>query len=396
MYIERAAAKSLRQLARHFPAVVLTGARQVGKTTLLRKVFPHHTYVSLDLPSTAESAENEPEAFFRRYPPPVVIDEVQYAPGLFRHLKSAIDADRHATGRFILTGSQKFSLMQEVSESLAGRVGVLELEGLSFAEIGRSKPPLEQILVRGGFPELWRSPTLPSQAFHSSYLATYLERDVRQILGVTSLRDFERFIRACAARNGQLLDKTALACDVGVSSKAVASWLSVLQVSNQIVLLEPWFANVGKRLVKTPKLYFCDTGLLCFLLGITESILLDSPFVGGLWETFVFAELRKAIAWSNIPKTLWFYRDAQGREIDFLCLGGGYSSMIECKWKETAETSDTRWMQDIERMAKGKRLPDFQTTRSFILCRTPASFPLANGTTVLPVSDLPLVLEPRR
>ncbi|MBF0502745.1 MAG: ATP-binding protein, partial [Candidatus Riflebacteria bacterium] len=242
MYIDRDISKCLKQLAHHFPALVITGARQVGKTTLLRNTFPTYTYVSLDLPSTAESAETEPDTFLKRYPAPLIVDEIQYGPKLFRHLKRAIDADRHAMGQFILTGSQKFELMKEVSDSLAGRVAVLELEGLSLKEVGSDKGTIEHFLVRGGFPELWRDPDLPGEAFFSSYLATYLERDVRQILGVTSLRDFERFIRACAARNGQLLDKTALGSDVGVSSKAVASWLSVLQASNQIVLLEPWFA----------------------------------------------------------------------------------------------------------------------------------------------------------
>ncbi|MBF0407456.1 MAG: ATP-binding protein [Candidatus Riflebacteria bacterium] len=375
-------------LAKHFPAVVLTGARQVGKTTLLRNAFPSHNYVSLDLPSTAESAETESEAFLKRYPAPLIIDEIQYAPKLFRHLKRAIDANRHAMGQFILTGSQKFELMKEVSDSLAGRVAVVELEGLSLNEVGLSKFPLEHQIVRGAFPELWRAIDIPETAFYSSYLATYLERDVRQILGVTNLRDFERFIRACAARNGQLLDKTSLGCDVGVSSKAVASWLSVLQASNQIVLLEPWFANFGKRLVKTPKLYFCDTGLLCFLLGITGNEILRSPFTGSIWETLVFAEMRKSIALSMVPKSLWFYRDSQGKEVDFLCLGGNHTLLIECKWKESADKSDAHWMNDVVRIASEKNIPEFAHWKSFVVCRTSEPYSLGTGTRAIPLSEL--------
>ncbi|MDP3177192.1 MAG: AAA family ATPase, partial [Spirochaetaceae bacterium] len=200
--IYRIAEERLRDLLRYFPALVLTGARQTGKTTLLRKVFPSYGYISLDLPSQAALAEEAPDRFFERNPPPCIIDEVQNAPGVFRHLKVRIDGERHAMGSWILTGSQKFTLMKNISDSLAGRTAILELEGLSWSELAGAgiMAKLEAFLLRGGFPELWRVPELPAGSFFSAYLSSYLERDVRQILNVGSLRDFERFIRVLAAR----------------------------------------------------------------------------------------------------------------------------------------------------------------------------------------------------
>jgi len=252
MWFDRHPTPRLIDAARFFPVIVLTGARQVGKTSLLRRAFPNHAYVSLEVPSIAELAEHDSAAFFARYPAPLLVDEVQYAPGVFHALKSFVDDDRHAMGRYVLTGSQKFELMRGVSESLAGRCAVLELDGLSAAELSAGgidvATELETVMARGGFPELWRQPDLPTGLFYGSYLATYLERDVRQLVNVGSLRDFERFLRACAARSGQLLNRSELARDVGVSHSTVNEWLSVLVASNQVALLEPWFTNVGKRL----------------------------------------------------------------------------------------------------------------------------------------------------
>jgi predicted AAA+ superfamily ATPase len=350
MYITREIAVKLKLLSSQFPAVVLTGARQVGKTTLLRELFPDHGFVSLDLPSLAEQAENEPQAFLQSNPAPLVIDEVQYAPGLFRHLKSKIDQDRHAMGQFILTGSQKFTLMQEVSDSLAGRAAILNLENLSSSELKlTTHDSWLDILSRGFYPELWRQPGMDRNAFYSSYLASYLERDVRQILNVHSLRDFERFIRTCATRSAQLLNMSDLARDVGIKPQTARDWLSVLEASNQVSLLEPYFENIGKRMVKSPKLYLNDPGMLCFLLGFDEKSLPSTPLAGAIWETFVYAEFRKKIANSNNAMTLWFYRDAQASEIDFLTVSSGKIDLFECKW---TESPDSRWIDNLNETAE--------------------------------------------
>lgn len=398
MHFHRELFARLQALAGHFPALLLTGARQTGKTTLLREAFPAHHYVSLDLPSDAASAEGSPDTFFGLHAPPLLIDEVQYAPELFRHLKVRIDEARHEHGRFILTGSQKFPLMKQVSDSLAGRCVWLELEGLSAAELASgelsARDQLTRVLVRGQLPELWRDQKIPHADFHRTYLATYVERDVRQLLNVGSLRDFERFMRICATYNGQLLNKTEIARAVGVSSKTIDQWLSVLHASNQIALLEPYFANLGKRVVKSPKLYFCDTGLLCFLLGLDEASLARSPLLGATWEAFVYADLRKASVARAPEYQLWFYRDQQGREVDFILQGAGGFSCIECKWTELPAADDARWLREIAQLLQTAR-PAPQYVRRFIAARPRASFPLRDGTNVVHGADLAQVLFPR-
>jgi uncharacterized protein len=379
-------------LARQFPALVLTGARQTGKTTLLRELFAGHSYVSLDLPSAAELAERAPEQFLAEHPPPILIDEVQYAPRLFRHLKHAIDRDRHSNGNFILTGSQKFVLMKEISDSLAGRCAILELETLSMEELAQHgafpshAAALIHTMTRGGFPDLWRDPNIDADAFYRAYLTSYLERDVRQILNVASLRDFERFLRACAARSAQILDKAGLARDVGVSSTAVNDWLSVLEASNQVQLLEPYFENLGKRLVKRPKLYFSDTGLLCYLLGQDEGSLPRSPYLGAVWETAVYAQLRKQRDRQGGPSTLWFYRDAQQREVDFVVARGNTLSLLEVKWTENPEARDAQTIEAVARTLRerGKR-PEVQAS---IVCRTPHPTLVGDGTRVIDLKAL--------
>jgi predicted AAA+ superfamily ATPase len=330
--------------------------------------------------------------FLSQHPAPLLVDEVQYAPGLFRHLKIAIDSDRHSTGRFILTGSQKFNLMKAVSDSLAGRCAILELETLSFEEISQHVPypasvsDLTRAIVRGGFPDLWRDPGIDADAYYRAYLSTYLERDVRQILNVASLRDFERFLRACAARSAQLLDKAGLARDVGVSSKAANDWLSVLEASNQIQLLEPYLENLGKRLIKSPKLYLSDTGLLCFLLGLDERSLPQSPYLGAVWESAVYAQLRKKRDRTGDRATLWFYRDAQQREVDFVMAIGNERHLIEAKWTENPSARDAESLHSIAQllMARGKA-PEVHAS---IVCRTPHLSVLPDGTRVVDLAHL--------
>ena len=385
MEFQREIAPAVLRLAAHFPSVVVTGARQTGKTTLLTRLFPRYHYVSLDLPQQAQLAEEDPGSFLLRHPAPLLVDEVQYAPKLFRYLKVEIDRNRDANGRFILTGSQKFSLMKEVSDSLAGRCGVLELEGLSTEELGDVFHDREQregiagILVRGFMPQLWKDPDLRPADYFSSYQATYLERDVRQLLNVSSLRDFDRFMRASAVRSGQLLNKTELAKEVGISNKTATEWLSVLQASNQITLIEPYFANVGKRLTKTPKLYFNDVGLLCFLLGLNQRSVTDSYLIGSIWETLVFAELRKYLSATAPEASIWFYRD-QSRDVDFVIEKDGRLTLADAKWKELPGLRDFRQLLTVQPLLRTARLP------AMVLCRTGESYPV--GKDMLAVNGL--------
>src|SRR5450755_1615733 len=385
MWIPRDIEPRLLRSARTRPAVVLTGARQTGKTSTFRRLFPRHEFVSLDLPSEAEQAEKEPNAFLRRHPPPVIIDEVQYAPGLFRHLKGAVDAHRPRNGQFLLTGSQKFTLMKSVSESLAGRADIAELETLSLAEIRRELPQtiLEYAIVRGGFPELHANPDIDGPAFYNSYLATYLERDVRSLANVGSLRDFERFLRACALRSANLLNKADLARDVGISPSTANQWLSTLEASGQIVLLEPWFSNRTKSIVKSPKLYLADTGLLCALLNIhSQETLTQAPAVGAIWETFVFAQLRERERRAGRTGGLFFWRD-RTREVDFVVDTGGRLELFEAKWTELPDVGDTVNL-DFVRNAVGKS----RVTAGGVVSRTPNSFPFPNSFRALPVTEL--------
>ncbi len=387
MYDQRFAS----QLA-FYPVVAVVGARQTGKTTLLREFLPGFSYVTLDLPSEAALAENDPEAFFARHPAPVIIDEVQYAPGLFRHLKARVDLDRHTMGQYVLTGSQKFSLMKELADSLAGRVSLLTLEGLSWTELSPTGAVLNTYLVRGGFPELWRLPDLPANGWFASYVATYLERDVRQLLNVGDLRDFERFVRVLATRHGQQLDLTALGSAVGITGRTAKAWLSVLEASNQIVLLEPWYGNVGKRIVKTPKVYFADSGLVCWLLGISPEQLDRSPFLGALWEGVVFAELRRLSQAQQLNRTFWYYRDNTGTEVDLLVLGEG-ARLVEVKWTAQPGADDLKGMNRLQALANSTANPELVTLTKAVVCRPATPYPFQDAR-VLGLGDLGLLLKP--
>lgn len=385
MWIPRTIEARLRRSARTRPVTVLTGARQTGKTSLLRRLFPDHGYVSLDLPTEAEQAEKEPAAFLQRHPPPVVIDEVQYAPGLFRHLKIAVDAERDRPGRFLLTGSQRFPLMQGVADSLAGRADIVELETLSFAEIRGALPEvtIEEAIVRGGFPELYANTDIDPVAWYGAYIATYLERDVRTLANVGSLRDFERFLRACALRSANLLNKADLARDIGIAPSTANQWLSVLEASGQIALLEPWSSNRIRSLVKSPKLYLADSGLLCALLNIPSRAALGStPTVGAVWETFAFAQLRHRERAAGRARSLHFWRD-RTREVDFVAEAGGRIELFEAKWTEIPTAADAVNLDHVRRIVGAD-----QVTAASILCRTPNPFPVSPDTRALGIADL--------
>lgn len=384
MWIQRAIEAVILARAATRPGLVITGARQAGKTSLVRRLFPDHHYVSLDLPSEAALAELAPEEFLARHPAPLIVDEVQYAPGLFRHLKTRIDAERGKNGRYILTGSQPFPLMKSVSESLAGRVDVIEVEGLSWREIhaARKGATWLDVMLRGGFPELQARPGIDAQSYFHSYVATYLERDLRQVLRVGDLREFERFLRACALRTGQVLNKADLARDVGVSSPTASTWLSALAASHQVVLLEPWFRNAGKSLVKAPKLFLADTGLCAFLCGIRgPEDLVDSPLRGALWETFVFSELRRRGQDRAGGGDLFYWRD-RSREVDFLRHGGGRFDLLEAKWAELPQKSDTAGLTAVAEILG----PDKVRSRR-VVCRCRNAHPITSDVRAVSPDD---------
>jgi predicted AAA+ superfamily ATPase len=385
MWIPRYVEGHLRRSARTRPVLVLTGARQTGKTSTLRRLFPEHGFVSLDLPTEAEQAEKEPDAFLRRHPAPAIIDEVHYAPGLLRHLKVAVDSERNRHGQYLLTGSQKFTLMKGVSESLAGRADIIELGTLSLEEILSAVPETRQesAIVRGGFPELQANPEIDTVAFYNSYMATYLERDVRSLLNVGSLRDFERFLRACALRSANLLNKADLARDVGIAPSTANQWLSVLEASGQIVLLEPWFSNRTKSLVKSPKLYLADSGVLCALLNVrTEEALAGSPSAGAIWETFVFAQLRHRERRAGHVGSLFFWRD-RTREVNFVVDAGGSLELFEAKWTELPAREDAVNLNFVRNSMGESRVKN-----ASIICRAPNSYRMSDRFRVLPLTGL--------
>lgn len=386
MWIEREITSELQQAAAAFPVVALVGPRQVGKTTTLERVFPDHAYVSLDVAANAETAETRPQTFLEQHPPPVVVDEVQYAPSFFRSIKTAVDARRHRRGLFILTGSQNFLLMENLAESLAGRVAVIPFLGLSGSEWKRSEAasggkPWRAFLWKGSFPALWATPdAAPArERWYQGYVATYLERDVRNILNVGSLRDFERFLRACAARCGQMLNMSELGRDVGISTPTVKTWLSVLQASNQVLLLEPYYRSMGKRISKTPKLYFTDTGLAAYLMGFSgPDALWSSHQAGAFWETYVVGQWLRWRDWHAPSLGLWYWRDQGGNEVDLLLEKDARLFPVECKLKEKPVSKD---LQGI------KRLKDFygdaSVSHAYIASPTDACFDLAPDVTVV-------------
>lgn len=338
--------------------------------------------VSLDLPSEADQAEREPQSFLNRHGTPLIIDEVQYAPSLFRHLKAVVDANRARNGTFVLCGSQRFALMKEIADSLAGRADIIELEGLTLAEIRSVHPTLslEDTIIRGGFPELYADLKIDVGAYFRSYLATYLERDVRQLLAVGNLRDFERFVRACALRSGQLLNRAELARDVGIGGSTAAAWLSVLEASGQVTLLEPWFSNRTKALVKSPKLYMTDSGLCAFLMGVSRaSDLHQIPMIGALWETFVFSMLRRELLNTSGRWEMSFYRDRAG-EVDFLLHRGGRFGLAEAKWTEYATERDAAQLERVSRELE-------HVDRQAVICRAPNSYPITSRIHALPIEE---------
>lgn len=338
MWIQREISQVLQKTAKTRPVVLLTGARQTGKSSLLEKTFPHYNYVSLDWPDKAASARENSSWFLEQNKAPLIIDEIQYAPELLRFLKIEVDKKRRSFGQYILTGSQKFSLMKAVGESLAGRIAILECHSLSASEIFNHKKQklsgkrVLKWIVQGGYPEI-QAQNLQPERFYADYLATYLERDVRQLLNVKDLSVFNKFVRLLSLRSAQVLSMNSLSNAVGVSVHTIKSWISVLEANNIIYLLKPFYNNYGKRLLKSPKLYFLDTGLLCFLSGIhNEEALASSSLLGAFFESFCLGQLIRSFHNKALPENLYYFRDNQGNEVDFILPEGKKLYLYESKW----------------------------------------------------------------
>ncbi len=337
-YINRDIEKILKSSVKMFPSVIVTGPRQSGKTTLLKHLFSKtHSYVSMDNPDLRLMAINETELFFKNYKPPIIIDEIQYAPQVFSYIKILIDKDRHKFGQFILTGSQLFPLMANVGESLAGRIGVFTLLPFSIEEqIDKNEPfnsnTLKGFVLKGGFPEVALNKAMDPELWFAGYLQTYLERDVRHLRQIGSLVDFQRFLQLLAAFNGQAVNLSSLSRDLGVAVNTIKAWLSILEVSGQIVLIKPFYLNKGKRIIKSPKIYFLDTGLLCYLSGVSSiGQIFKGPLSGQLFETVVVSEIvKKFYNNGKIPKVYW-WRTSYGEEVDFVVEDKGKITPVEVK-----------------------------------------------------------------
>lgn len=334
-YIPRLLEPEVQRAARNFPALLLTGARRTGKTTLLRRTFPKAAYVLLENPDIVGRFRADPNGFLDNLGLPVILDEVQNVPEMLNYVRSRIDGRPRKMGEWLLTGSQEAPMMTGISESLAGRAAIVNLMSLSLEETSRVS------IVNGGFPEVLSRPSA-SDLWFASYVQTYLERDVRQVSSIRDLATFRRFLALAASRAGQMLNRADLAAGMAVSVPTISQWLSILETTQQIILVPPFFENFGKRLVKSPRLFFADTGLLCHLLGIESGRELEkSPFLGPVFENFVVSEIAKHQAGRGQRRELYYFRDRQGLEVDLLVpLGPGKLLLVEVKAGRTVFPGD--------------------------------------------------------
>ncbi len=328
--------KELLSLAKDYPVVTVIGPRQSGKTTLVQAAFSQKPYVNLESLDTRELAESDPRGFLERYPNGAILDEIQRVPTLLSYIQPLVDS-RQEKGLFILTGSHQLELHQAISQSLAGRTALLTLLPMSLTELRNAKIDLslDEMLFFGGFPRIFKDKLDPTKAYRN-YIQTYIERDVWQLLHVRDLTQFQRFIRACASRVGQLLNLQSLCNEVGISSKTAKEWISILEASFILFRLQPYFDNLNKRNIKTPKLFFTDVGLACYLLKIEDLTQLSrDPLRGHLVENLVVLELMKARLSKGLEPNLYFFRDAHGHEVDVIFQSGSRLIPIEIKSSKT-------------------------------------------------------------
>ena len=403
-YITRSLEAVLKKAVSQFPAVVLTGPRQSGKTTLLKALFSQeYGYVSLELPDLRAAAMEDPRGFLEMYPPPVIFDEVQYAAQLLPYIKEKIDAHRDRTGQYLLTGSQNLLLVEKITESLAGRAAMLRLLPLSHREAegnpqahlpwepekphrtgsGFSHQDIWIDFLRGNYPELVADPRRDIHLWHASYVQTYLERDVRALRQVGDLTQFQNFLRALAARTAQLLNLTDLARDLGVALNTIKAWLSVLEASYQVIVLRPYYANVGKRLVKTPKVYFTDVGTLCYLTGLKNpKHAASGPMGGPIMETAVLSEIVKTLTHCGIDPQIYFWRTSTGTEVDIVIETGGKLVPIEVKLSATPRPAMAVSIKSIKEDLGEKVLP------GFVVHPGDVRLPLGSNAIALPFAEL--------
>jgi predicted AAA+ superfamily ATPase len=339
---KRTIEQAIKQYAKKYPVLAVTGPRQSGKTTMLKTMFSNYTYISLENPDMREFATKDPNGFFATYSGNLILDEVQQTPALFSYIQTIADASGKM-GQFILSGSQNFQLMQNITQSLAGRVALFKLLPFDLTELNDAKllpKSYEEIMVRGCYPAIYDR-DITSKVFYSNYLQTYVEKDLKQLIEVRDLRQFRNFIGLCAARAGQLLNLNALANECGISQPTAKAWLSVMESSYIVFLLQPYHVNFNKRIVKTPKLYFYDTGLLCHLLKISNpnSIPLH-PNKGSLFENFMVSEAFKQNDHKYLHADFCFWRDASGHEIDLLTEHNDKITIAEIKATATLKNDD--------------------------------------------------------
>jgi predicted AAA+ superfamily ATPase len=405
MYYSRSLEDIWGEASRQFPALLLTGPRQVGKTTFLQHLCEkERTYITLDDPVTRSLANEEPGLFMKRYTGPVLIDEIQYAPDLMPYIKMAIDSER-TTGRFWLTGSQQFLMMKGISETLAGRVAILNLLGFSGRERHRSNVFTEPFLPNsriatlrpeyaetvdlkdiftdiwtGSFPALTTGQVRNRNLYYSSYLQTYLQRDVRDLTQVGDERSFLKFVRACAARSAQLLNLSDIARDTDISIVTAKNWLSILLASFQVHLLQPYYSNINKRLIKTPKLYFLDTGLCSYLTGWASPETLEAGAMSGaIFETYVFSEILKSYWHRGIEPAIFYYRDKDKKEIDFIIEQDLTVHPIEVKKSCLPQKNTIKTFKSLSR--QNKKIGD-----GAVICMIDKPVPITENNTALPIT----------
>ena len=345
--INRQILTEAKQALNQFRALCLTGPRQSGKTTLSKVLFEGKPYVNFENPTVQFEAEQHPEVFLKQYQNGAIFDEVQRVPHIFRYLQEILD-NNTKRGQFILTGSNNFLLQEQVSQSLAGRVGYLSLLPLSYAELVEAKLDennLNKLILTGGYPEIWKEKLLPN-TWMNSYVQTYVQRDVRLLRNITNLGAFTRFIYLCANYAGQILNRDDLAKKTGVDTKTILAWLGLLENSYILFQLQPWYNNLNKRIVKSPKIYFYDTGLLCFLLGMkTEDSLQKNTAYGAIFENWVISEIRKNNFNNAQNEGMYYFRDSAGNEIDLILEREGKPTAIEIKSSKNVEESMLRGLK---------------------------------------------------